>query len=385
MVSALNINSISFNGVSKEQNILNKDSKNQNDNKFIKEYDKNKLTPLDAQAMYTAQMIKSKSNISFSGKKEDKKAFEAKKELADELTFKMRVYQDYCSEVDNAKGFKHNNIEFNDKAYDKLDNLLTKDKSLNLENKCFAENVLYPEEIGNIFDYKPLSKEYPNIRIKKPTENEPYYKYVIVGNEKEYFKPNNKINDINDMFIQLLYAIKEKNPNAKTYNDLLKNAIGKDNYVSFKFVPEDEIEKSMTCVEKNIENFDKNNYATFNIDKSSKNQDEINQYLPLNMYDSFEEFDSAYENMQKIDKEIMEDFDRKIKGKNSVAEEKLENDIESIANKYKNKYDNKVEKFINSIENTRKKEFDKDLNDAIEDNKKFDNEIDFAFDKIKKK
>ena len=58
MVSALNINSISFNGVSKEQNILNKDSKNQNDNKFIKEYDKNKLTPLDAQAMYTAQMIK---------------------------------------------------------------------------------------------------------------------------------------------------------------------------------------------------------------------------------------------------------------------------------------------------------------------------------------
>ncbi|MGN0018754.1 MAG: hypothetical protein ACI37S_06920 [Candidatus Gastranaerophilaceae bacterium] len=231
-------------------------------------------------------------------------------------------YTTECNKANKNNKNIDNGLKIQEKEFKKVLKSLSDIKT---ERRLVQD--LPSNEIGNIFEYKPLSKNCPNFRIKTPTIKEPYYKCVVMGSEDNYFAQENNVKlDIKDLAVvsNLYYADKQNSKNLQKDNDLLKTAIGKDNYVAFKLVTEDNLSDYTQLTNVKIQNKD------FNLTQSKQIVSEVDKYMPLSAFDRLQEVDNAMENVNKIEEHMLSEFDKELNKKPTDLDKEVMAEIEKI-------------------------------------------------------
>lgn len=258
-----------------------------------------------------------------------------------------------------------NGLKLDEKSMEKLSKELKKVST----GRTLMQN-LAPSEIGDIAEYSPLSEKYTNIRIKKPTSEEPYYKMVIVGSVNSYFDndktimlQNKDVTAVNKLYAKVKEDETSPSKETKNVQELYKHlteTIGPKNNIALKLIPEEVQVKYTSSLNSQLSN---GCQKVLNI-KQAPAKNSLNSFITLKAMDSLKEMDNAYQIENDIYKDDFALFDKKLKGEKSS----LEKEIESDAQKYYEKIvstskDN--EDYLDNLNKEEKSYFDMQLANSL--------------------
>lgn len=258
-----------------------------------------------------------------------------------------------------------NGLKLDEKSMEKLSKELKKVST----GRTLMQN-LAPSEIGDIAEYSPLSEKYTNIRIKKPTSEEPYYKMVIVGSVNSYFDndktimlQNKDVTAVNKLYAKVKEDETSPSKETKNVQELYKHlteTIGPKNNIALKLIPEEVQVKYTSSLNSQLSN---GCQKVLNI-KQAPAKNSLNSFITLKAMDALKEMDNAYQIENDISKDDFALFDKKLKGEKSS----LEKEIESDAQKYYEKIvstskDN--EDYLDNLNKEEKSYFDMQLANSL--------------------
>ena len=279
----------------------------------------------------------------------------------DNILAKAKVAEfDFYKKFGDTYQVQDNGLKLDNKAMKKISKLCK-----DFDTSSDVLHNLSPKEIGDISEYKPLNKEYSNIRIKNPTKEEPFYKIVMVGSTDEYVNKDKTYVNLSDKeldTVNKLRLICEIDGNFKSsitknakeaYKEMI-NLIGKKNNIAIKYIP--------NYCQKDYAEFLNNqikNEKIYQPKQSQKEKDSYQEYLSLDVMDALKIIDSANKMEEDIHNQEILSFDKKLRGGKSDMEKEIERDAEYI---YKEKYkDNENDKYFKSLYEEEKAAFEREL------------------------